>query len=111
VKEKRRRPEGPQKLPRPESLKKVLSEYLDTKGLTRRVNQANAIDDWAEVVGPQIAKVTEALSITPDGTIFVAVTTNGWMTELSLMEPELVRALNSHAGGWRVRKIRFRLKG
>jgi predicted nucleic acid-binding Zn ribbon protein len=111
VKEKRRRPEGAQKLPRPESLKQVLSEYLDTKGLTRRVNQANAIDDWAEVVGPQIAKVTEALSITPDGTIFVAVTTNGWMTELSLMEPELVRALNSHAGAWRVRKIRFRLKG
>lgn len=111
MKEKRRRPEGLQKLPRPESLKKVLAEYLDAKGLAKRVHQANAIDDWAEVVGPQIAKVTEALSVTPDGTLFVAVTTNGWMTELSLMEPELVRALNAHGGAWRVRKIRFRLKG
>lgn len=100
-----------EKRQRPETLKQVLAQYLDTKGLTRRVQQANAIDDWAEVVGPQIAKVTEALSVTRDGTLFIAVTTNGWMTELSLMEPELVRALNSHAGAWRVRKIRFRLKG
>jgi predicted nucleic acid-binding Zn ribbon protein len=100
-----------EKRPRPEALKQVLAEYLDTKGLTRRVQQANAIDDWAEVVGPQIAKVTEALSVTRDGTLFVAVTTNAWMNELSLMEPQLVRALNAHTGSWRVRKIRFRLKG
>jgi predicted nucleic acid-binding Zn ribbon protein len=111
VKEKRRKPESNDRRPRPESIKKVLAEYLDTKGLAKRVHQANVIDDWAEIVGPQIAKVTEALLVTRDGTIFVAVTTNGWMTELSLMEPELVKALNSRGGGWRVRKIRFRLKG
>jgi hypothetical protein len=54
--------------------------------------------------------VTEALSITPDGILFVAVKTNAWMTELSLMEPELIRALNLQASARRVRKIRFQLK-
>ena len=72
--------------------------------------QANAIDDWPNVVGPQISKVTEALRITPDGTLFVAVTTNAWMNELSLMEPELIRVLNIHASARRVKKIRFELK-
>ena len=95
---------------KPEPIGRVVSEFLDGKGLTLRVQQASAIDDWAGVVGPQIASVTQALSITPDGTLFVAVTTNGWMTELSLMEPELIRALNLQASARRVRKIRFQLK-
>ncbi len=95
---------------KPEALGRAVSEFLKGKGLADRVQQVNTIDDWASVVGPQIASVTEAMSITSDGTLFVAVTTNAWMTELSLMEPELIRALNSHASAYRVRKIRFRLK-
>ena len=43
------------------------------------------------LVGPQIAAVTEPMSIAPTGRSFVAVTTNAWMNELSLMEPELLR--------------------
>jgi len=95
---------------KPESLGRVVSEFLERKGLGERVRQASAIEDWPGVVGPQIAAVTEAMKITRDGTLFVAVTTNAWMTELSLMEPELVRAMNSHAGARNVRKIRFQLK-
>jgi len=38
------------------------------------------------------------------------VTTNAWMNELSLMEPELIRVLNIHASARRVKKIRFELK-
>lgn len=95
---------------KPEPLGRALSQFLNDKGLSQRVQQANTVDDWAGVVGPQIAKVTEALSITRDGTLFVAVTTNAWMTELSLMEPELVRLLNIHASARRVKKVRFQLK-
>ncbi len=95
---------------KPEKIGQVVSQFLDGKGLTLRVQQASAIDDRPGIVGPQIATVTHPISITPDGTLFVAVTTHGWMTELSLMEPELVRALNSYAGAHRVRKIRFQLK-
>lgn len=95
---------------KPEPIGGVVAEFLKGKGLAERVQQVSTIDDWAGIVGPQIASVTEAMSITPDGTLFVAVTTNGWMTELSLMEPELIRALNSHASARRVRKIRFQLK-
>jgi len=37
------------------------------------------------------------------------VKTNAWMTELSLMEPQLLRALNAKSGRQRVRKIRLQL--
>ena len=61
-------------------------------------------------MGPQIAAVTEPTSITADGTMFVRVTTNAWMNELSLMEPELLRALNAKEGRAPVKRIRWLLK-
>jgi predicted nucleic acid-binding Zn ribbon protein len=53
--------------------------------------------------------VTTPLLVTSDGTLFVAVTTHAWMTELSLMEPELLRALNAEPGRPPVRKLRWQL--
>ena len=64
----------------------------------------------AALVGPQIAAVTEPMSIAADGTMFVRVTTNAWMNELSLMEPELLRALNAKEGRAPVRRIRWLLR-
>jgi predicted nucleic acid-binding Zn ribbon protein len=42
--------------------------------------------------------------------LFVWVTTNAWMTELSLLEPELLRALNSKSDRTPVRRIRWQLR-
>ena len=71
---------------------------LSDSGLAERVEQAGVIPEWPSLVGPQIAAVTEPMSIAADGTMFVHVTTNAWMNELSLMEPELLRALNAKDG-------------
>ena len=94
---------------KPVSISDALSGFLESAGLAKRVEQATAIDDWPNAVGEQIAAVTRAISITPDGILFVAVKNHAWMTELSLMEPELLSALNSAEGRDKVRKIRFRL--
>jgi predicted nucleic acid-binding Zn ribbon protein len=67
------------------------------------------VPEWASLVGKQIATVTKPISVTRDGTLFVSVTTNAWMTELSLMEPQILRALNAKAGRVRIKKIRLQL--
>ena len=95
---------------RPRKLGDVLGDVLAQTGLADRVAQATVIPEWRSLVGPQIAKVTEPLSITPQGTLFVAVTTNAWMTELSLLEPELLRRLNQGTGKLPIRKIRWQMK-
>ncbi len=95
---------------KPITLAEALDGFLARSGLSRRVKQASVVDQWPEAVGAQIAGVTKALSITPDGTLFVAVSTHGWMSELSLMEPQLLRALNSVEGRSPIRKIRFQLR-
>ena len=95
---------------KPTALSDVLAGVLRDRGIAERVEQARLIPEWPSLVGPQIAAVTEPTSIAADGTMFVRVTTNAWMNELSLMEPDLLAALNKVEGREKVRKIRFQLR-
>jgi predicted nucleic acid-binding Zn ribbon protein len=95
---------------RPRQLGDVISDVLKQKGIQDRVSQATVIPEWPKLVGPQIAKVTEPLSVTRQGTLFVAVTTNAWMTELSMMEPELLRRLNEKTGRLQITRIRWQIR-
>lgn len=93
----------------PAPLGDVVGAFLKHSKLDTRVEAASVVPEWELLVGKQIAKVTKPISVTADGTLFVAVKTNAWMTELSLMEPQILRALNAKAGRARVRKIRLQL--
>ena len=95
---------------KPQSIGNLLGGVLEQAGVAERVEQAQVIPEWASLVGAQIAAVTAPQSITHDGTLFVGVTTNAWMTELSLLEPELLRSLNAKPGRAPVRKIRWLLR-
>ena len=95
---------------KPQKLGDVMTGMLSKSGIADRVAQAAVIPNWPALVGPQIARVTEPMSVTPQGTLFVAVTTNAWMTELSLMEPELLRRLNERTGRLKIRKIRWQIR-
>jgi predicted nucleic acid-binding Zn ribbon protein len=93
----------------PEKISDALASYLKEAGLDARVVQSAVVPEWSELVGHDIASVTEPLFVTPDGSLFVAVRNNAWMTELQLMEPQLVAALNAGQDRPRVRKLRFQL--
>jgi predicted nucleic acid-binding Zn ribbon protein len=94
---------------KPESIANVVGSFLREARLDERVEAAQVVPEWASLVGKQIATVTKPISVTQDGTLFVSVTTNAWMTELSLMEPQILRALNAKAGRARIKKIRLQL--
>ena len=95
---------------KPAPIGDVLAGVLLNAGIAARVDQAGIVPEWGALVGAQIARVTEPQSIAADGTLFVHVTTNAWMMELSMMEPELLRALNAKEGRPPVKKIRWLLK-
>ena len=94
---------------RPEAIGKIVADFLGDRGLAERVDQAAVIPEWPALVGPQIASVTSPQSITANGTLFVHVTTNAWMNELSMLEPELLRSLNAKPDRTPVRRIRWLL--
>ena len=96
---------------RPSSLGDVLAGVLKDAGLAERIDQAGVIPEWPSLVGAGIAAATEPLYVSADGTLFVAVKTNAWMTELSLLEPELLKALSRAAPDRpRIARIRWQLK-
>jgi predicted nucleic acid-binding Zn ribbon protein len=95
---------------KPTAIGDVLAGVLQETGVAARVEQAGIIPEWSALVGAQIAAVAEPMSVTADGTLFVNVTTNAWMNELSLMEPELLRALNAKEGRVPVKRIRWLLR-
>ena len=92
---------------RPTAIADVLAGVLADAGIRDRVAQAAVIPEWAGLVGPQIAAVTEPTSVSPDGTLWVAVATHAWMTELQAMEPELRRTLNASTDRPPVSRIRL----
>jgi len=95
---------------KPEAIGNLVASWLGESGLAGRVEQAGVVPEWPRLVGPQIAAVTEPQSISANGTLFVHVTTNAWMMELSMMEPELLRALNAKADRMPVKKIRWLIR-
>jgi predicted nucleic acid-binding Zn ribbon protein len=95
---------------KPAAIGDILAGVLQETGVAARVEQAGIIPEWGALVGAQIAAVAEPMSVTADGTLFVNVTTNAWMNELSLMEPELLRALNAKEGRAPVKRIRWLLR-
>ncbi len=90
----------------PATLSDALAAWIARQGLGRRIDLATAIQAWPEIVGPQIAAVTRALSVTPDGMMLVRVASNGWATELGLMAPRILARINGNRKG-RIQHIRW----
>jgi predicted nucleic acid-binding Zn ribbon protein len=90
----------------PATLADALASYLRQSGFAKRMQQAGILEEWEELVGPQIAAVTAPESVTPDGVLRVRVATAPWANELSLMTPKILARLNAGRTG-RVKEIRW----
>lgn len=87
----------------------ALRGYLARSGLGTRLAQAQAVTEWATLVGPQIAAVTTPESVAPDGTLFVRVATSAWMNELQMMMPDIMARINAGRARGRIKTIRWLL--
>lgn len=84
----------------------VLEEYLASSGLGKGVERAEVVQCWAELVGPQIAAVTQAESVSAEGVLRVRVATAPWAAELSLMTPRILAKINAGRKG-RINSVRW----
>jgi len=93
----------------PERLADLLSQFLKRRGIDARIRQSAVLEEWPTLVGPEIGAVTRALSIAEDGTLFVAVRSHAWMSELTMMERELLASVNRITGDKPILKLRWTL--
>ena len=89
-----------------EPLSLVLSRLLRRLGLEDELQGWRAVEDWARVVGPRVARHTRAVSF-ERGVLRVEVEGSAWMHELGYLSQELIRTLNRELGSNRVRDVRF----
>jgi predicted nucleic acid-binding Zn ribbon protein len=97
----------PHRATAPERLAESLTRFLRSSGISDRVKQMSVLEHWEELVGAEIARVTQPLSITADGTLFVAAKSHAWMSELTLMEADLLASLNRVTGDRPIRRMRW----
>jgi predicted nucleic acid-binding Zn ribbon protein len=105
ARERRRDPAGVAE-GRPSALRDAIESWKDRSGLRKRLDLATVVEAWPEAVGPQIAAVTRALGVTPDGTLLVRVASPGWATELGLMTPRILTRVNGSRKG-RIKHVRW----
>ena len=72
------------------------------------VERASAIPDWAEIVGPQLARVATPVGFNRS-TLFVEVRSSAWLMELQMMERRLLAQLNTGRRKGKFNRIVFRL--
>ncbi|HET7226668.1 MAG TPA: DUF721 domain-containing protein [Candidatus Eisenbacteria bacterium] len=84
----------------------VLARVLGRYGLDRELPGWQAVERWAEVVGPRVARRTRAVAFR-DGTLVVEVDGSSWMHHMRFMERDVLRNLEAVIGAGHVRALRF----
>jgi predicted nucleic acid-binding Zn ribbon protein len=91
---------------RAEKIQGILDRTLQQLGLAERMKEADVVRRFSEIVGGNIAKRAEAVSIR-DGKLVVKVSSPVWRQELSFSKKEIIEALNRVLGDNVVKDIHF----
>jgi len=89
-----------------EALSLVLSRLLQRLGLEDELQGWRAVEDWARVVGPRVARHTRAIAF-EHGVLRVEVEGSAWMHELTMLKRDLVSAINRDLGSECMKDVRF----
>ncbi len=91
-------------------LGEALAPALKALGIVRRTREAQALWLWPTVVGPMIARETEAVRLS-NGTLWVQASSAPLAHQLHIEQSLLIDRLNRGIGMPVVREIRFRQVG
>jgi len=92
---------------KPVSIQDAMRNLVRELGIAPKMAQYDVIAAWPDVVGPQIARVTEPQRM-ENGVLYVSVTTSTWRAELSMKRLDLIEKMNVHVGTHVLNDIRFR---
>jgi len=85
----------------------AIQELAKHLGMEKNLEEYQVITSWQDIVGEQIAKVTQAQRM-ENGVLFIGVSTAPWRAELSMKRMEIMQKINSLLGKSVVKEIRFR---
>lgn len=80
--------EGPQKVG------DVLERVLAKAGITAQIEHQAVLEEWENLVGEGIARLTRARSVSA-GVLVVEVRSSAWLMELDMMKRDIMARLNA----------------
>jgi predicted nucleic acid-binding Zn ribbon protein len=92
----------------PEKIGSILDRLAARMGITSRLEKEKAVILWEEVVGVNIARRAQAVSI-KGGNLFVVVANSAWLQELALMKEGIIEKINLLLGKSVVEDVIFRV--
>ncbi len=84
----------------------AIQDLVANLGIGRKIKEYDAVLRWNEIVGEQIARVTEAVKI-EKGVLVVRVQNGPWRNELALLKNDVTEKINAALGENVVKEIRF----
>ena len=84
----------------------VLPSVLRDLGLQTRFSERRAVEQWAAVAGPELARRTRALRC-ENGMLVVHVDHGAWMQELHFIEKQLLAKMRTACPDVELTRIRF----
>lgn len=96
----------PSRYNKPDKIADLLG--LATKGLniSQKLKDYQAVDKWPGIVGPAIAAHSQAIKIEGE-TLIVKVDHPVWLTELKMMEPQLIAELRNELPQSPIKKLKL----
>lgn len=88
------------------SIGDAIKEFLESQGFTEKIEQADVLRMWPDIVGEKIAEKTQARRM-KKGILVVSVSDSVWRNELVYMRETLRRKINSKVGKDLVKDIKF----
>ena len=83
-----------------------IKKFLRSAGLEKGIAQQNAMDIWPGVVGKNVSKNTEPVSV-EHGTMIVKTETSAWRQELQFQKKQIIETLNKKLNKKVIKDIRF----
>ena len=92
----------------PVSVSDILTTSLASLGIAAKIKEYRVKKAWAECVGEVIAKNSSPINLIGK-TLYCAVSSSTWMTELNYRREEILKRLNQKMGETVVSEIIFRI--
>ena len=90
----------------PKHISESLRFLIKDLGFEKRIDQVKVINMWPDIVGENIAKISQAERVF-EGILYVKVKSMTWRTELLFQKPKILERIAQKVGENVITDIRF----
>lgn len=92
--------------PHSQSITEAINDFLKESGLEQNVLEDRLIENWGDIMGPQVARLTSKLEIR-DHVLYAYIRSAALKAQLFECRFQLVEKLNNSVGGKVIHDIRI----